>query len=271
MQDSSAGILHDDLKLYSILSKVSHSGQVLIHSLGLETLKILIFIRHRGTDPKGMEESSYSLQRDGIDVSTQVCELQLLSVAEYKAYHSAVCLHRTLEPNYRAVWKSSACQQNRQERKKKIVFLHIHRRIKYLGRKSSLLQMDTYGTKMGNFCAALLVTSTARIYLVADLKSNLEFLSHCQWQNVLHRVVEVEDWRKIQSGEAVLKWSIRFSVAALAYTAENLCLDGFEFLRIKISHKTLITISTRQNVRKWPCWGNEERDLEEVWKRCTNC
>lgn len=118
MQDSRAGIFNDDLKVSSILSKVSHSGRVLICSLGPETLKILIFVRHRGTDPKGMEKTSYSMQRDGIDVSTHVCELQLLSVAEYKAYHSAVCLHRTLEPNYRAVWKSSACQQNRQGEKK---------------------------------------------------------------------------------------------------------------------------------------------------------
>lgn len=65
--------------------------------------------------------------------------------------------------------------------------------------------MDTYRTKMGNFCAALLVTSIARIHLVTDLKSNLEFLSHCQWQNMLHRVALVEDCRKIQGGEAVLK------------------------------------------------------------------
>lgn len=89
--------------------------------------------------------------------------------------------------------------------KKKVVFLHIHRRIKYLGRKSSLLQMDTYRTKLSNFCAALLVTSIARIHLVTDLKSDLEFLSHCQWQNVLHRVVVVEDCRKTQGGEAILK------------------------------------------------------------------
>lgn len=61
MQDLSAGIYHDDLKLHSILSKVSHSGWVLICSLGLETLKILIFVRHKGTDTKGMEESSYTL------------------------------------------------------------------------------------------------------------------------------------------------------------------------------------------------------------------
>lgn len=72
MQVSSAGIFHDDLKLHSILSKFSHSGPVLICSLGLETLKILIFVRHRGTDPKGMEESSYSLQRGGIDISTRL-------------------------------------------------------------------------------------------------------------------------------------------------------------------------------------------------------
>lgn len=54
-QDSSAGIFHDDLKLHSILSKVSHSGLVLICSLGLETFKILIFVRRRGTDLKGKE------------------------------------------------------------------------------------------------------------------------------------------------------------------------------------------------------------------------
>lgn len=90
IQDSSAGIFHHDLKLHSILSKVSHSGWVLICSLGLETLKFLIFVRYRGTDPKGMEESSYNLKRGGIDTSTQVCDLQLLSVAEYKAYYSAV-------------------------------------------------------------------------------------------------------------------------------------------------------------------------------------
>lgn len=103
MQDSRAGIFNDDLKLCSILSKVSHSGRVLICSLRPETVKILIFVRHKGTDPKGMEKTSYGMQRGGIDVSAHVCELQLLSVAEYKAYDSAVCLHRTLEPNYRAV------------------------------------------------------------------------------------------------------------------------------------------------------------------------
>lgn len=178
----------------SILPEVSHSGRVLICSLGPETLKTLTFVRHRGTDPKGMEETCYSMQRGGIDVNAHAYELQLLSVAEYKAYHSAVCLHRTLEPNYRAVWKSSTCQQNWQGGKNS-TFLHIHRRIKYLGRKSSLLQMDTYRTKMGNFCAALLVASIARIHVVADLKSSLEFLSHCQWQNMLHRVVRVEDYR----------------------------------------------------------------------------
>lgn len=117
-EDSWAGICNDHLKLCSILSKVSHSGRVLICSLGPEPLKILIFVSHRGTDPKGMEKTRSSMQRAGIDVSTQVCELQLLSVAEYKAYHSAVCLHRTLEPNYRAVWKSSACQQIGRGKKK---------------------------------------------------------------------------------------------------------------------------------------------------------
>lgn len=55
--------------------------------------------------------------------------------------------------------------------------------------------MDTYRTKMGNFCAALLVASIARIHLVADLKSSLEFLSRCHWQNMLHRVVGVEGCR----------------------------------------------------------------------------
>lgn len=61
MQDLSDGIYHDELKLHSILSNVSHSSWVLTCSLGLETLKILIFVRHRGTDPKGMEKSSYTL------------------------------------------------------------------------------------------------------------------------------------------------------------------------------------------------------------------
>lgn len=79
--------------------------------------------------------------------------------------------------------------------KRKSTFLHIHRRIKYLGRKSSLLQMDTYSTKMGNFCAAPFATSIARIHLVADLKSSLEFLGHCQWQNMLHRAVGVEGFK----------------------------------------------------------------------------
>lgn len=61
-----------------------------ICSLGTETLKILIFVRHWGTNPKGMEDTSYSMQRGGIDVSTHIFELQLLSVTEYKAYHSTV-------------------------------------------------------------------------------------------------------------------------------------------------------------------------------------
>lgn len=104
------------------------------------------------------------------------------------------CLCRTLEPNYRAVWKSYACQQNWQG-KKKSTFLHIHRRIKYLGRKSSLLQMDTYRTKTGNFCAALLVTSTVRIHAVADLKSSLESLCHWKRPGMLHRIVGFEGCR----------------------------------------------------------------------------
>lgn len=274
-QDSSSGIFHDDLKLHSILSKFSHSGRVLICSLGLETPKILIFVRCRGTDPKGTEESSYSLQRGRIDISTQVCELQLLSVAEYKAYHSAVCLHRTLEPNYRAVWKKFCLSaEPAGGEKKKVVFLHIHRRIKYLGRKSSLLQMDTYRTKLSNFCAALLVTSIARIHLVTDLKSDLEFLSHCQWQNVLHRVVVVEDCRKIQGGEAILKWAVKIppnlTLLHLLMPAENLSIEAFESFWVKTGHKSLMTI-TRQNVRIWPYWGNVERDLEEALKRFTNC
>lgn len=156
----------------------------------------------------------------------------------------------------------------------KIIFLHIHRRIKYLGIKSSFLQMDTYRTKMGNFCAALLVTSIARIHLVTDLKSNLEFLSHYQWQSMLHRVVLVEGCRKIQGGEVVLKWAVsippNLALLHLLMLAENLSLDGFDSFWVKASHKSLMTI-TRQNVRIWPYWGNEERDLEEVLKRCTNC
>lgn len=95
-----------------------------ICNLGAETLKILIFVRHRETNPTGMEKTSYSMQRGGIDVSIHIFELQLLSVTAYKAYHSAVCLCRTLEPNYRAVWKSSACQQNWQGEKKIHIFAH---------------------------------------------------------------------------------------------------------------------------------------------------
>lgn len=158
---------------------------------------------------------------------------------------------------------------------RKIIFLHIHRRIKYLGRKSSLLQMDTYRTKMSNFCAAPLVTSIARIHLVTDLKSDLEFLNHCQWQNVLHREVVLEDCRKIQGGEAILKWAVRIppnlALLHLLMPAENLSFDGFESFWVKNSHKSLMTIITRQNVRIWPYWGNEDRDLEEELKRCTNC
>lgn len=92
--------------------------------------------------------------------------------------------------------------------------------------------MDTYRTKLSNFCAALLVTSIARIHLVTDLKSDLEFLSHCQWQNVLHSVVVVEDCRKIKGGEDILKRAVRIppnlAILHLRMPAENLSLDGFE-------------------------------------------
>lgn len=182
-----------------------------------------------------------------------------------------MCLHRTLEPNYKAVWESSACQQHQQG--KKSTFLHIHRRIKYLGRKSSLLQMDTYRTKMGNFCAALLVSSIARIHLVADLKFSLEFLSCChRWKYNSQGGWGWGPQVNSRSGGIIIKWAGKTPELAAQYAllpAWNLTQDGFQSW-VRFSHKSQNTFTTRYYVRICYLHRNEERELEAALETCTD-
>lgn len=133
-------------------------------------------------------------------------------------------------------------------RGKKSTFLHIHRRIKYLGRKSSLLQMDTYRTKMGNFCAALLVASIARIHLVADLKFSLEFLSCYHWWKYNSQCGWGWGPQVNSRSGGIIKWAGKTPELAALYMllpAWNLTQDGSQSFWVRFSHKSQITFTTR--------------------------